>query len=75
MKWFLRLYFLLTFAVLPLTVHALPLPPSPPLPQTPGPVAVRAPEFDPGTVSAGMAVLVGSGWLVLRRLRRNRKSS
>ena len=84
MKWFLRFCFLLAFAVLPLTVNAGPLPPPPPPPLVhggplppppPGPGPIKAPEFDPGTVSGGAVVLVGAGWLVLRRLRRNRKST
>jgi uncharacterized protein (TIGR03382 family) len=96
MRWFLRFYFLLAFAVIPLTLHAAPLPPSPPGPVTPlspvsppppGPVTpvspvsppppgpVKASEFDPGTISSGMALLIGAGWLAARRLRRNRRSN
>jgi hypothetical protein len=75
MKWFLRSCFLLVFAALPLTVQAAPLPPSPPPPPPLKPCAtcaVKAPEFDLPTVSSGMAVFVGAGWMLLRR-RRNRR--
>jgi LPXTG-motif cell wall-anchored protein len=68
MKWFLRSCFLLTFAVLPATVHANPLPTT----ATCAACVVKAPEFDLTIVSSGMAVLVGAGWMLLRR-RRNRR--
>jgi hypothetical protein len=69
MKWFLRSCFLLAFAVLPATVHANPVPSTA---TTCAACVVKAPEFDLATVSSGMAVFVGAGWMLLRR-RRNRR--
>jgi hypothetical protein len=88
MKRFLRFCLLIAFAVLPVAALAGPLPPAPPIPPslagllppappvppTPPspPSAVKAPELDLTTVSSGMAVFVGAGWMLLRR-RRNRR--
>jgi ABC-type thiamin/hydroxymethylpyrimidine transport system permease subunit len=69
MKWFLRSCFLLAFVVLPVTVHANPVPST----AAACTACVKAPEFDLATVYSGMAVFAGAGWVFLRRLRRNRR--